>query len=133
MLDIAADLARSGALKKFVFTISISTVGRQSGRIATEDDMIDRRKLTHYVRSRVQAEDLVLRYARERDLPAVAMCAVSTYGRGDYGMTPHGATIAGAAFGKLPFVLDKIAVEAVGVDDACGTGVGPGGGPVLGL
>ena len=33
-------------------------------------------------------------------------------------MTPHGAMIAGAAFGKMPFVLDKISLEAVGVDDA---------------
>ncbi len=122
VLDIASEMssavATPGALKKFVFTSSYSTVGRKQGRVATEDDVIDRGKLSHYVRSRVQAEDLVLRYARERGLPAVAMCVASTYGRGDYGMTPHGATIAGTAFGKLPFVLDKIALEAVGVEDA---------------
>jgi dihydroflavonol-4-reductase len=51
-------------------------------------------------------------------LPAVAMCVSTTYGPGDWGRTPHGAIIAGAAFGKLPFVLGSIELEAVGVDDA---------------
>ncbi len=118
VLDIAAELAAAGSLKKFVFTSSYSTVGRKKGRVATENDIIDPRRLTGYVRSRVQAEDLVLSYAREEGVPAVAMCVSTTYGRGDYGMTPHGALIAGTVFGKLPFVLDKISLEAVGVGDA---------------
>ena len=80
--------------------------------------MIADRGLTPYVRSRVQAENLVLRYAREHGLPAVAMCVSTTYGTGDWGRTPHGAIIAGAAFGKLPFVMNGIELEAVGVDDA---------------
>ena len=46
------------------------------------------------------------------------MCVSTTYGSGDWGRTPHGAIIAGAAFGKLPFVMDGIELEAVGVDDA---------------
>ena len=37
---------------------------------------------------------------------------------GDWGRTPHGAIIAGAAFGKLPFVMKGIQLEAVGIDDA---------------
>lgn len=112
------DVAVSSGLRKFVFTSSYSTVGRKHGRVATESDEIDRRGLTAYVRSRVQAEDLVLEYARTKGLTAVAMCVASTYGRGDYGMTPHGALIAGTVFGKMPFVLDRISLEAVGVDDA---------------
>ena len=59
-----------------------------------------------------------MRYARDHGLPAVAMCVSTTYGAGDWGRTPHGAIIAGAAFGKLPFVMDRIELEAVGVDDA---------------
>lgn len=112
------DVAVTAGLRKFVFTSSYSTVGRRPGRVATENDEIDRRGLTAYVRSRVQAEDLVLQYAGTRGLPAVAMCVASTYGRGDYGLTPHGALIAGTVFGKMPFVLDKISLEAVGVEDA---------------
>ncbi len=70
------------------------------------------------MRSRVQAENLVMQYARDHGLPAVAMCVSTTYGAGDWGRTPHGAIIAGAAFGKLPFVMSGIELEAVGVDDA---------------
>jgi len=76
------------------------------------------RTLPPYVRSRVQAEKLVLEYARERGLPAVAMCVSTTYGGTDWGRTPHGAIIAGAAFGKLPFVMSGIELEAVDVNDA---------------
>ncbi|WP_199254933.1 NAD-dependent epimerase/dehydratase family protein [Mycolicibacterium mengxianglii] len=112
------DVAARQPLTKFVFTSSYSTVGRKRGRVATENDPIDRRGLSAYVRSRVQAEDLVLEYARDHGLPAVAMCVASTYGRGDYGMTPHGALIAGTVFGKMPFVLGGVSLEAVGVQDA---------------
>jgi dihydroflavonol-4-reductase len=118
VLDVATELAAAGTLKKFVFTSSYSTVGRKQGRVATEADLIDRRHLTAYVQSRIQAEDLVLAAAKERGLPAVAMCVSTTYGPGDYGMTPHGALIAGTVFEKMPFVLDGISLEAVGVEDA---------------
>jgi dihydroflavonol-4-reductase len=117
VLDVAVDMP----LRRFIYTSSYVTVARKRGRVATEDDVIgDRelRRLTPYVRSRVQAERLVLQYAADRGLPAVAMCVSTTYGAGDWGGTPHGAIIAGAAFGKLPFVMDRIELEAVGVDDA---------------
>lgn len=115
VLDVATEIA---GLHKFVYTSSYVTVGRKRGRGATEADVVDVRRVTPYVRSRVQAEELVLGYARERGLPAVAMCVSTTYGSGDWGRTPHGAIIAGAAFGKLPFVMSGIELEAVGVDDA---------------
>jgi dihydroflavonol-4-reductase len=122
------EVAKGAGLRKFVFTSSYVTVGRRRGHVACEDDIIvDRgemsptkrlRGLTPYVRSRVQAENIVLKYAQEHGLPAVAMCVSTTYGSGDWGRTPHGAIIAGAAFGKLPFVMGGIELEAVGVDDA---------------
>ncbi|MDQ1605508.1 MAG: hypothetical protein QOE01_3353 [Actinomycetota bacterium] len=112
------DVAKNANLRKFVFTSSYVTVGRRRGHVATEDDIIVDRGLTPYVRSRVQAENLVLQYAKEHGLPAVAMGVSTTYGSGDWGRTPHGAIIAGAAFGKLPFVMSGIELEAVGVDDA---------------
>ncbi|WP_200828438.1 NAD-dependent epimerase/dehydratase family protein [Mycobacterium sp. 3519A] len=113
------EVARHAGLRKFVFTSSYVTVGRRRGHVATEDDVIvDERRLTPYVRSRVQAENIVLSYAKQHGLPAVAMCVSTTYGSGDWGRTPHGAIIAGAAFGKLPFVMSGIELEAVGVDDA---------------
>lgn len=115
------DVAVEANLRRFVFTSSYATVNRRRGRVATEADVIadpEDRRLTAYVRSRVQAENLVLRYAAERGLPAVAMCVSTTYGAGDWGRTPHGAIIAGAALGKLPFVMSGIELEAVGVEDA---------------
>ncbi len=112
------EVAKNADLRKFVFTSSYVTVGRRRGHVATEDDMIIDRGLTPYVRSRVQAEQLVLQYAKEHGLPAVAMGVSTTYGSGDWGRTPHGAIIAGAAFGKLPFVMNKIELEAVGITDA---------------
>jgi len=112
------DVAKNADLRRFVFTSSYVTVGRRRGHVATEDDIVVDRGLTPYVRSRVQAEQLVLQYARERSLPAVAMGVSTTYGSGDWGRTPHGAIIAGAAFGKLPFVMSGIELEAVGITDA---------------
>jgi dihydroflavonol-4-reductase len=112
------EIAKDAGLHRFIFTSSYVTVGRKRGRTATEDDIIVDKGLTPYVRSRVQAENLVLSYAKEHGLPAVAMCVSTTYGGGDWGRTPHGAIIAGAAFGKLPFVMSGIELEAVGVDDA---------------
>jgi dihydroflavonol-4-reductase len=111
-------IAKDAGLHRFVFTSSYATVGRRRGHTATEDDVIDLRGVTPYVRSRVQAEKLVLQYAREAKVPAVAMCVSTTYGSGDWARTPHGAIIAGAAFGKIPFVMRGIELEAVGVDDA---------------
>lgn len=105
-------------LRRFVFTSTYATVGRRRGCVATEDDVVATRGLSDYVQSRVQAEDLVMRYVAEAGLPAVAMCVSTTYGSGDWGRTPHGAFIAGAVFGKLPFTMDGIELEVVGVTDA---------------
>jgi dihydroflavonol-4-reductase len=118
VLDVAIEPAIAAGLKRFIFTSSYVTVGRKKGRVATEDDAIVDRGLTPYVRSRVQAEKLVMDYARDHGLPAVAVGISTTYGSGDWGRTPHGAIIAGAAFGKLPFVMKGIELEAVGIDDA---------------
>jgi nucleoside-diphosphate-sugar epimerase len=121
VLEVACRPDVAANLRRFVFTSSYATVDRKRGRVATEADVISDerlRGLTPYVQSRVQAENLVMAYVRDRGLPAVAMCVSTTYGAGDWGRTPHGAIIAGAAFGKLPFVLGGVELEAVGIDDA---------------
>lgn len=118
VLDVACAEPVAARLRKFVFTSSYATVGRRRGHVATEDDIIDPAGLTPYVQSRVQAEQMVLAYAAEKGLPAVAMCVSTTYGGGDFGRTPHGAFIAGVVFGKLPFLMRGVSLEAVGVDDA---------------
>jgi dihydroflavonol-4-reductase len=115
VLDVAV---KQPELRRFIFTSTYATVGRRHGHVATEDDVIGSRGLTPYVQSRVEAENLVMRYVADAGLPAVAMCVSTTYGSGDWGRTPHGAFIAGAVFGKLPFSMNGIQLEVVGVDDA---------------
>ncbi|MBV8928297.1 MAG: NAD-dependent epimerase/dehydratase family protein [Mycobacteriaceae bacterium] len=113
------DVARDADLRRFVFTSSYVTIGRRRGHRASETDRYNwRRSDGPYALSRLQAEQLVLRYADEFGLPAVAMCVSTTYGAGDWGGTPHGAFIAGTVFKKLPFLMAGISLEVVGVDDA---------------
>ncbi|WNG86093.1 NAD-dependent epimerase/dehydratase family protein [Mycobacterium sp. ITM-2016-00317] len=115
VLDVAAD----AGLDRFVFTSSIATIGLADGGLADEGTAhhwIDQGGA--YVRSRVQAEEMVLRYCAEKDLPAVAMCVANTYGPGDFLPTPHGGMLAAAVRGKLPFSIDGYAAEVVGIEDA---------------
>lgn len=114
VLDVAID----AELRRFVFTSTMATIGRVSGRESTEEDAFNWRGAPAYVKSRVAAEDLVLRYARELGLPAVAMCVANTYGPGDTVPTPHGAFVAAAALGKLPFTIKGARSESVGIADA---------------
>lgn len=119
VLDVACAVHARKPLRRFVFTSSYTTVNRRRGAVASEaDEIADLDAVGDYVRTRVLAERMVLDRAHEGKLPAVAMCVSTTYGPGDWGRTPHGVIIAGAAFGKLPFVLDRIELEAVGVEDA---------------
>jgi dihydroflavonol-4-reductase len=118
VLDVAVEKPIASNLRRFVFTSTYATVDRRHGHVATEDDRIGSRRVSPYVQSRVKAEDLVMQYVAKEGLPAVAMCVSTTYGSGDWGRTPHGAFIAGAVFGKLPFMMNGIELEVVGVDDA---------------
>ncbi|PKZ63403.1 epimerase [Gordonia terrae] len=113
------DVAARQSLRRFVFTSSIATIGRVRGRPATEADRFNwSRQAPDYVKSRVAAENLVLQRARDGAVPAVAMCVANTYGPGDWQPTPHGAFVAGAALGKLPFSIRGCRAESVGIDDA---------------
>lgn len=106
-------------LDRFVFTSSIGTIGRVEHGLADE-------RTAHnwletggdYIRSRVEAENLVLAYHRDKGLPAVAMCVANTYGSGDWQPTPHGGLVAAAVRGKLPFHISGAQAEVVGIDDA---------------
>lgn len=113
------DVAKTVDLNKFVFTSTIGTIGIPHDRPATEDDANEWQDLGGgYIRSRVEAERLVLRHAEEDGLPAVAMCVANTYGAGDWQPTPHGSLVAAAAAGRMPFYVNGLATESVGIDDA---------------
>lgn len=114
VLDIAAD----SDLHRFVFCGTIGTIARGDGRTPVTEDMPfdwgDRGGA--YIESRRQAEDLVLRYTRERGLPAVVMCVSNPYGPGDW--QPHqGLMVQYAAFGKVPAYIKGVDTEVVGIED----------------
>jgi len=113
------DAAVGADLRRFVFTSTIGTIGLSDYGPATEETPFEwGNKAGDYIRSRVAAEDLVLAYSRDKGLPAVALCVANTYGPGDWQPTPHGSLVAAAAAGKLPFYMDGMATEVVGIDDA---------------
>ena len=113
------DAALDADLTRFVFTSSIGTIGRSDGAMADEGTAHNWLDVGgDYIRSRVAAEDMVLRYSAEKGLPAVAMCVANTYGPGDWLPTPHGGLLAAAVGGKLPFYIDGYEAEVVGIEDA---------------
>jgi len=82
-----------------------------------EDDAHNWTEGGAYIASRMEAENLVMRYSRENGLPAVALCISTTYGPGDWQPTPHGSLIARVAAGRFPFYLG-FSSEVVGIQDA---------------
>jgi dihydroflavonol-4-reductase len=77
VLDAAVD----ADLRRFVFTSTIGTIGIPAERRpATEEDEFNwADEGGAYVVSRVEAENLVMRCAKGRGLPAVALCVSNTY------------------------------------------------------
>jgi dihydroflavonol-4-reductase len=115
VLDVAVD----ADLRRFVFTSTIGTIALSEGGPSTEDAAFNwGAKGGAYIRSRVQAENLVMQCTRERGLNAVALCISNTYGPRDWQPTPHGALVAAAADGRMPFYIKDIGTEVVGIEDA---------------
>lgn len=116
VLDVAAE----ANLHRFVFLSTIGTVAVGSdGTPASEETPFNwHGQGGPYIESRLQAEQLVMRYAAERGLPAVAMCVSNTYGPRDWQPTPHGSLVAAAALGKMPVYVKGVAAEVVGIEDA---------------
>lgn len=113
------EIAAQAQLKKFIFTSSIVTIGLVENGKANENTAFNWGNIGGaYARSRHQAEQLVLDYAKNKGLPAVAMCVANTYGSDDRQMTPHGALVAASAQGKNPFYVKGIVTEVVGIEDA---------------
>lgn len=111
------DIAVAAGLRRFVFTSTTGTLAISTAGPVTEDDPHNWNDGGAYIASRVAAEDLVLRYSREKGLPAVALCVSTTYGPGDWQPTPHGSLIARVAAGRFPFYLG-FSSEVVGIRDA---------------
>lgn len=114
------DIAVEAELRRFVFTSSACTIGL-AGRGNTASEQTAHNWPTaggDYVRSRVQAEEMVLHDSRWNGLPGVAMCVSNTYGAGDWLPTPHGGMVSDVIRGRMPFHIKGVASEVVGVEDA---------------
>lgn len=111
------DAAASAGLRRFVFTSTTGTLAISNDHPVTEDEVHNWTQGGPYIASRVQAEQLLMHYCREKNLPGVAMCISTTYGPGDWVPTPHGSLIARVAMGRFPFYFD-FSSEVVGIADA---------------
>jgi dihydroflavonol-4-reductase len=111
------DAALDAKLKRFVFTSTIGALAVSDSRVVTEEDPHNWDQGDAYIEARVAAEKMVMAYAHDKGLPAVAMCIANTYGPRDWGPTPHGSLIAQVADGRFPFYLGY-ASEVVGIEDA---------------
>jgi dihydroflavonol-4-reductase len=111
------DAAVAADLHRLVFTSTAGTLAINDHRPVTEDDPHNWTEGGAYIDARITAENLVMEYARDRGLPAVALCPSTTYGPGDWQPTPHGALIAQVAAGRFPFYLG-FSSEVVGIEDA---------------
>ena len=112
------DVAAQTDLFRFVFCSTIGTIAiAENGESVTEDMPFNwPGKGGAYIESRRQAEDMVLRYAQERALPAVAMCVSNPYGPRDW-QPSQGQMIKAAALGKMPVYVKGVSTEVVGIED----------------
>ena len=111
------DAAVSAGLRKFVYTSTTGTLAISQSRPVTEDDPHNWNDGGAYIEARKAGEDLVMQYARDKGLPAVALCISTTYGPRDWAPTPHGSVIARVAAGRFPFYMG-FSAEVVGIEDA---------------
>ena len=115
VLDVAVEVG----VPKFVFCSSVVTIATAKSGVADETMPHNWRHLGGaYVDSRIQAEELVLRYHREQGLPAVVLNVGTTYGPRDHGPTPHGRLVRSAALGRMPAYAKGGLMEVVGIEDA---------------
>jgi len=115
VLDAAVEVG----VPKFVFCSSVVTIATAKSGVADETMPHNWRHLGGaYVDSRIQAEELVLRYHHEHGLPAVVLNVGTTYGPQDHGPTPHGRLVRSAALGRMPAYAKGGLMEVVGIEDA---------------
>jgi len=112
------DVASQADLFRFVFCSTIGTIAiAERGESATEDMPFNWAGVGGpYIESRRQAEDMVLDYAKNRGLPAVAMCVSNPYGPLDW-QPSQGQMIKAAALGKMPAYVKGVCTEVVGIED----------------
>lgn len=103
----AMDAALASGIRRFVFTSTMGTLGINPGGAVSEvipfnwDD-----QASPYIRARLEAENRMLAYCRDKGLPGVALCVANTYGPEDFQPTPHGGALWEVASGRSKGVVD---------------------------
>lgn len=103
----AMDAALACGIQRFIFTSTMGTLGLNPNGPVTEDtpfNWLD--KAPPYIRARLEAENVFLKYCREKNLPGVALCIANTYGPEDYQPTPHNGALWNTGSGKIKFTVD---------------------------
>lgn len=113
----AMEVALELNVQRFVFTSSMGTLGFNADGPVTEDIEFNwRDQASPYILARLEAENQLLKYTRERGLPGIALCVANTYGPQDYQPTPHGGALWDVATGKMKAAMDASA-PAVDIRD----------------
>lgn len=103
----AMDAALACGIERFIFTSTMGALGFNPAGPVTEDIEFNwRDKASPYILARLDAENRMLQYCREKGLPGVALCVANTYGPEDYQPTPHGNMLSELGAGKASAVLD---------------------------
>jgi dihydroflavonol-4-reductase len=101
----AMDTALECGIKRFVFTSTMGTLGRNpTGAVTEETEFNWLEKAPPYIRSRRDAESRFFEYCRDKGLPGVALCIANTYGPDDYQPTPQGKMLSEVANGRVKVV-----------------------------
>jgi len=110
--------ALAAGVERIVYTSSVATLGfHHDGRPSDETlPLGPAEAIGAYKRSKVMAEQAVLRMAAERGLPAVIVSPSTPIGPRDIKPTPTGRIIVEAAAGRMPAFLDT-GLNLVHVDD----------------
>jgi dihydroflavonol-4-reductase len=103
----AIDVALACGIERFIFISTMGTLGLNPNGPVTEDiefNWLDR--ASAYIRTRLEAEQKLLTYCRDKGLPGVALCVANTYGPEDYQPTPQGKNLWNVSSGKMPVSWD---------------------------
>ena len=102
------DAALACGIERFIFTSSMGTLGFNPNGPVTEDIPFNwRDRASPYILARLQAEEHMLAYYRDKALPGVALCVANTYGPEDYAPTPHNGNLWQVAKGAAKSVMDS--------------------------
>jgi dihydroflavonol-4-reductase len=103
----AMDVALEIGIERFIFTSTMGTLGLNPDGPVTEDIPFNwHDRAPPYIVARLEAENRLIAYCRDKGLPGVALCVANTYGPDDHQPTPHNGRLWSVASGKHASVLD---------------------------